>query len=316
MIREIEEQMMSPMLANIIEALKIIDSMGYPSKHMDTPYLNLNNLAFFDNFRATFFSDTESQLLFDWLCKYRIIVSAFGHDAYAIPGAPITFEEWERLKERAQAMTEGFAKGDYLIDRIDTWLLESYRLAGRCEVEQGDIVLDCGAHVGSTALYFSQKAGDAGHVYAFEPMPEEFKLLTENVGRLSNVSPVNAAVLDAKGIREFSVRGAASQVANGNSKYPIVPVYTVSLDDFVFQQGLKKVDFIKMDIEGGEAAALKGAKRTITAFKPKMAISVYHKAMDIVELPMMIKEILPHYSFSLRHFTHKDWETVLYCYFA
>lgn len=308
---------MSHALENIIEALKIIDSMGtYPAQKVNTPYLLLDNIAGFDKFRETAFADEQSREVFDWVYKYRIVSAAFGNDCYPIPGAPITPEYWKELTERAKSMTEGFAEGDYIIDRIDTWLLESYRLEGRCEVEPGDVVLDCGAHVGNTALYFAQKTGDTGHVYAFEPMPDAFTLLEKNTGQLSNVSPVNSAVLDKQGIVKFSEMGAGSAPVEGWHSAPVVPAYATSIDAFVRDQHIEKVDFIKMDIEGGEAAALEGARETITRWKPKMAISVYHKALDICELPLLIKSILPEYSFSMRHHTHIGWETVLYCYCA
>lgn len=306
---------MSHMLSNIIEALSIINAMNkYPVYIADTEYLNLNNLAEFDECRANFFADEQSRQVFDWACKYRIISEVMGDDYYAIPGAPITLEQWRELEERVNTMTGVGVEGDYIIDRIDTWLLESYSLEGHCEVRPGDVVLDCGAHVGNTAVYFSQKTGERGHVYAFEPMPDAFTQLKKNVGHLANVSPVNSAVLKAKGIAEFSMMGAASRLAREARNYPVVPVYTVSIDEFVSMQHIENVDFIKMDIEGGETAALQGAQDTITRCKPKMAIAVYHEEMDLVSIPMLIKKILPEYSFSLRQYMHINCETVLYCY--
>lgn len=77
----------------------------------------------------------------------------------------------------------------------------------------------------------------------------------------------------------------------------------------------KKATFIKMDIEGSELMALRGAKNTITKWLPKLAISVYHKNEDMLEIPQYINDIaLNKYDFYLRH--HHSLcqnETVLYC---
>ena len=73
-----------------------------------------------------------------------------------------------------------------------------------------------------------------------------------------------------------------------------------------------KVTFIKMDIEGAEYEALKGAERLIREYKPKLAVSVYHKPEDIWELPGLILSFCPEYTFYLRHYSLSSEETVLY----
>lgn len=70
--------------------------------------------------------------------------------------------------------------------------------------------------------------------------------------------------------------------------------------------------FIKIDIEGAELNALQGAQHTITLKKPKLAISIYHKPEDIIELIVYLKNLVPEYKFYLRHYTNKTYDTVLY----
>ena len=87
-----------------------------------------------------------------------------------------------------------------------------------------------------------------------------------------------------------------------------------SIDKFVSDNKIEHVDFIKIDIEGAELSALKGAAETIKKFKPKLAICVYHKGKDIVEIPEYLISILPEYNFYLKHNTDGVYEIVLYCY--
>ena len=70
--------------------------------------------------------------------------------------------------------------------------------------------------------------------------------------------------------------------------------------------------FIKMDIEGSELEALRGAEETIKKYKPKLAISVYHKMEDIVSIPEYILSLNLDYKLYLRHYSLGGYETVLY----
>jgi hypothetical protein len=74
----------------------------------------------------------------------------------------------------------------------------------------------------------------------------------------------------------------------------------------------KKVTFIKMDIEGSELEALRGAKNVIMKNRPKLAICIYHKPEDIWEIPSIIMQYYPGYKFYLRHYSLTDSDTVLY----
>ena len=89
-------------------------------------------------------------------------------------------------------------------------------------------------------------------------------------------------------------------------------VTTLSIDDFVKEEKLPKVDVIKMDIEGAELDALRGAEETIRTFKPRLAISVYHKPKDIVDIPLYLNDLGLGYEFFLDHFTIYEGETVLF----
>ena len=74
----------------------------------------------------------------------------------------------------------------------------------------------------------------------------------------------------------------------------------------------KKVDFIKLDIEGAEMNALKGAVQTIRRFKPKLAVALYHSIDDFERIPKLIREILPEYKFWFSHSTIYMEESMLF----
>lgn len=86
----------------------------------------------------------------------------------------------------------------------------------------------------------------------------------------------------------------------------------MSIDEIVYSEESPKVTFIKMDIEGAELESLKGAQKVIQRDKPKLAICIYHKPEDMVELPLYIKELVPEYKFYIRHHSNFINETVLY----
>ena len=143
-------------------------------------------------------------------------------------------------------------------------------------LEPGATVLDIGAHVGYYTLISARLVGQRGTVYAFEPMPGNFAILTRNVtmNGHKNIVLARKAVADKNG----KVRFLLSGVSGMHSLYPhrfagpsrgTVVVDAISIDRFL--PG-KRVDVIKMDIEGAEPLALKGMRETI-ANSPNLTLS-------------------------------------------
>jgi FkbM family methyltransferase len=163
------------------------------------------------------------------------------------------------------------------------------------DVEEGDVVFDCGANssknVNINCLYFAKKAGKNGKVYAFEPIPRIYNELLEDVKGFENIIPVNKGVSDRRQTVYVKDLGGGSRIDTAGD----IEVELISIDEFVKEHNISKVDFIKMDIEGAELDALKGTINTIKTFKPKLAISIYHKPEDFYEIPTFIKSIVPEY---------------------
>ena len=86
-------------------------------------------------------------------------------------------------------------------------------------------------------------------------------------------------------------------------------IETVALDDVL---AVKRITFIKMDIEGAEYEALLGARKLIMENRPRMAISVHHKFEDFVTLADLVLSMHPDYRIAFRHYGFDDLETVMY----
>lgn len=74
----------------------------------------------------------------------------------------------------------------------------------------------------------------------------------------------------------------------------------------------RKITYIKLDVEGSELKALYGSAETIRNQKPKLAVCVYHKLNDMVDIMRYLLTLNPDYKFYLRHYSACEWETVLY----
>lgn len=172
-----------------------------------------------------------------------------------------------------------------------------------------EIFIDCGALNGGTIKDFVDYCGGKyNKIYSFEPIPSLYKQTLENINRMGieRVELIKKGVWNKKNIFNFNEDLGASRINNnGNITAEVVPIDEIIPDN-------EKVTFIKMDIEGAEYEALQGAAKTIRRCKPKLAICIYHKQQDIIEIPVLIKSICPDYKFYIRHHSIDMTETVLY----
>lgn len=178
-----------------------------------------------------------------------------------------------------------------------------------------DVVMDAGACFGDTAIYFAASVGAGGHVYAFDPLPNHVEVVEFNVrqnkleDRITVVQSAVGETVVAPSGKKIVVSEAAPgfSMLSGDFGLPVV-----TLDAFAEMRSLTKLDFIKMDVEGFEMPALIGARRVIEKFRPKLAISLYHKPLDLIEIPMWIAKNFPFYDLYLDHYTIHQEESVLY----
>jgi FkbM family methyltransferase len=149
-------------------------------------------------------------------------------------------------------------------------------------LQPGMTVLDIGAHHGLYALLASRKVGRAGRVIAFEPSSRERKRLRRHlqVNRCGNVEVESCALGDAAGEANLFLVEGREDWCN-SLRAPQIDADTVSvrveverLDDVLAKRGIRRVDFLKLDVEGAELSVLRGAQRTLAESRPVILAEV------------------------------------------
>lgn len=172
-----------------------------------------------------------------------------------------------------------------------TWEPEETKVFTQ-HIKKGMTVIDAGAYIGYYSLLASKLVGIKGKVYAFEPSPECIELLYKNIqlNNCKNIFVVEKAVTDKNGYRAFYI---SPSNLSGSSIFESSPnlqvgVSTTTLDEAI---GNEKVDFIKMDIEGGEPKALNGMTNIIkNSPNLKMIIEVF--PARLVEIGSSLEEYI------------------------
>jgi FkbM family methyltransferase len=168
--------------------------------------------------------------------------------------------------------------------------------------------VDIGAFNGDTVKDFIERTqGNFDTFFAFELDAFNFNLLRENICYMPNhdrIKIFNMGIWDSECDITYSIGNSQSTIGTGEGKGHVVP-----LDDILKNE---KITFIKMDIEGAEPQALRGARNIIQNQKPRLAVCVYHDFRHLWEIPLYLKELVPEYKIYLRHHTNLEYETVCY----
>lgn len=149
------------------------------------------------------------------------------------------------------------------------------------ELKPGDVFYDIGANAGFFTLLGSKRVGPQGRVFSFEPLPENIGSVRAQLqlNDVANCEVVDAAVADRAGNVEF-YEGEDTSTAHlkrtdrGDVGAAAIVVRAICLDEFVATSPAP--DFIKMDIEGAELAALKGAERLLHGENPPKILIEFH----------------------------------------
>ncbi|MEM0500419.1 MAG: FkbM family methyltransferase [Candidatus Korarchaeota archaeon] len=159
-------------------------------------------------------------------------------------------------------------------------------------------VIDAGAFIGDSVLIFEKYK--PRKVYVFEPIKENISLLkkTLQLNNIDNVSIIEAAVGELEGSVKMFFSGSASLVSEQADR----AVDVVTIDRVFKDKG--DIAAIKMDVEGYELPAVKGACKTIKKHKPILLISLYHRGRDFFEIPTLIKSWVPEYKIKFVNLNH------------
>jgi len=186
----------------------------------------------------------------------------------------VTFNKSLRLHVRPSEWIQQhvFLFGSYELRSIE--LIQS-------NLPTGGVFLDVGANIGCHTLIAAEKVGNTGVVHAFEAITSTCVALTKNVNLndFSNVVINHCAVYEENTTLELFVAnqdnmGMSSVFQRNEISSTTERVAAITLDSYVAQHKIERVDFLKMDIEGAEFSALKGMKNTLSTFHPKILLEI------------------------------------------
>ena len=177
-----------------------------------------------------------------------------------------------------------------------------------------EVFVDGGGYIGDTVISFIDHfaAGDHWSVYTWEPDENSLSAMDKMLrqpkysGFRDRIHTVKYGMWSERTILKFkSTGGTDTQVSeSGDTDVPVNSIDNVHKDH--------TVTLIKMDIEGAEVEALKGAKAVIQRDKPRLAICIYHRPTDLFEIPLLIKEMVPEYKLYVRHHADTVFVSVVY----
>jgi FkbM family methyltransferase len=171
-----------------------------------------------------------------------------------------------------------------------------------------EVFVDGGALNLDTSRILLSKCDSVNKIYAFEPDSSNYKncLKVKETEVLEQIEVFNLGLYNKTEVLSFTQydNGSSHISCKGNSK-----IHVVALDE-VLQD--KNITFIKMDIEGAELDALHGAATIIKKYRPKLAISIYHRPNHIIDIPTYLKTLIPDYKLYIRHYSIYPQETILY----
>jgi len=171
--------------------------------------------------------------------------------------------------------------------------------------KNGAVFYDVGCFDGDTSEQFAQRFEGYQTIFGFEPDPTNAVKALDRFKGEEKFKLVNFGLSDSnQKVRFNSNQGSSSHQSSSGD----ISIELIALDEL----DLAPPTFIKMDIEGGEIDAIRGAQQTIRKFNPVIAVSVYHKHDDFYTIPELILSINSNYKLYLRHYTEGIDETVMF----
>lgn len=145
-------------------------------------------------------------------------------------------------------------------------------------------VMDLGGNIGATSIYLSHKVGNSGRVYVYEPDKENYDCLLRNIrlNKRNNIIPIQKGIWNENTTLTFYSTGSytssflkTEHIEKEKNEYSLLKIPAVTIDSEIKRLRLKKLNFIKIDIEGSEKKALEGASKAIELFHPDILIETH-----------------------------------------
>ena len=161
------------------------------------------------------------------------------------------------------------------------------RLAFEREIPNGAVLYDIGANVGYFSLLAAKLVGPEGRVYAFEPLPRNIEFLRKHIkiNKFENIEVVDAAVSDHSGEAHFDL-GASSAMGHLADSGGI-QVRMVALDEMLEAGELRPPNYMKVDVEGAEYEALKGARKVLEQFHPVLFLDTHQREAHLPAIELL-----------------------------
>lgn len=180
------------------------------------------------------------------------------------------------------------------------------------EFKNNECYVQAGCYDGKTVFDFIDNCSSWKQILTFEPDPINLKNSQEIFLKkgLKNIDIIPEGLAAKKDEVRFNSTGSSAR-ANENGD---IVVKVDSLDNILKSEKFFDLEptYITLDIEGAEMDALKGMKETVIKYKPRLAISIYHRPEDIFLIPEYIYKLNSRYKFYLRHYTLGECDTVLF----
>ncbi len=164
------------------------------------------------------------------------------------------------------------------------------------------VFVDGGSYVGDTIPSIITNFPDFKKIYCIEPNSLHISIAKRDFADIKNIEFINC------GLGYKVETSKTEEKLQYNCKHDYQTQNTNTIDNLIDE----KIDFLKLDIEGAEQSALKGARKSIKKYTPILAVCVYHKAEDWHKIPKIVLDINSNYDIYLRHYMEGIFETVLY----
>ena len=158
-------------------------------------------------------------------------------------------------------------------------------------LEEGMHAIDVGGHMGVTSVVIAKKIGDKGRLYSFEPVPEFFNILKRNLSsnRLRNVKAYQLGVGSHTGRTDFYENATSSSIVPQEGVKKLC-VNITTIDTFLNEENVERIDFINMDCQGSEFFVLKGAEGFLRKDNVKIFCEIHHPLLR--ELGISVQNII------------------------